>query len=71
MSYESNFNKGFREGMAIGKAEILENIINHEFPDYYEEHKYKIRRLSDYEVNLLVHELIETNDLKIIGKYIK
>lgn len=67
---KSEYKLAFREGKAIGGAEIFENIIKYEFKEVYDIYKYDIRRLCEHEMDEIFPELICLKDINIIFNYI-
>jgi len=59
-----------RKGSAIARYEILERIIRNRFKEECKMYKYKLRRLSDLEVEELLMELAVAKDSSIIRNYV-
>lgn len=72
MSYRDNieYKVGFREGVAIGYIESFERYIKIKYSKTYSLYKYEIRRLSEYEIDLLFDELLENKPIDCLFKYI-
>lgn len=67
---EDKYNKAYRIGKAEARMEIIESIIEDLLINEYESLKYKIRRLSEYEANLLFKEYRRSRDMKSLYEFI-
>ncbi|HEY5561592.1 MAG TPA: hypothetical protein VIK72_07505 [Clostridiaceae bacterium] len=60
----------YRIGEAKARIETLEFIIEELFAVEYDSLKYKIRRLSEYEANLLYQEYRKSRTIKSLYEFI-
>lgn len=65
------YNEGYREGMAIGIAEVLERAAKHSFPEEYKLYKSKLAMLSEYESEILFYKLIKEKNSETIQEFIE
>lgn len=70
MRYEKEYNLAFREGEAIAVMEFLERAVKYKFPNEYNLKKHKIRRLSEYEVELILYEIMKTADIRSLNEFL-
>ena len=66
-SYDIEYKNGYREGMAIGIYDILENFLD-DYKNYHnsqlEDYRYQARMLSEIEAKELFYKLIKVNNLQ-------
>lgn len=72
-AYEESKRRGYREGVTIATYEIVESMVRQLFPENYEQVKYGLRWLSEYEANNLINELmkhLKNPDFSVVRKHL-
>ena len=68
--YSIEYQLAFHEGKAIAHMESLESLIEIRYPEIYDMYKNKIRRLCEYEADMLFYKFIKDANIDLLHEFL-